>query len=435
MVGGGVVAFASEHEAGADPAPVDLPNAGLTPASPFYFLERFFEGLQDFLTFNPEAKAKLHLAFAAERVAEIKVILKTRGVNGRGLEVAQARLEAHAAKAADIVKAEKAKGRDVKRFASEIVDGFHIQRRAAKQVFREMKDELFERKKQLHEELVAAVKAGDTEAQEKIEAELVEIELAKDEAEAKKDAAVAALEAEKDRLQDELEGEKRAEDKARDANEKERDRRRKGLEERRALEALTRVRQLVPAQALKGIDRALENIRLQGERREDSRIDAGFGKRVIPEKKRGLSEEGIILCTQEYSPVCGVNGKTYSNRCVAENQNKVKVAHLGECKNGSVTKVSTVEYNDRGFSPNTLEVDKGDTITFINKSSRNVWVASAAHPTHVKYPTTGGCIGSTFDSCKGIARDGSWSFTFNEVGTWKYHNHIDIGRTGTIVVK
>jgi hypothetical protein len=40
-----------------------------------------------------------------------------------------------------------------------------------------------------------------------------------------------------------------------------------------------------------------------------------------------------ILCTMQYAPVCGINGVTYSNRCVAEMQNKVKVLHEGECNN------------------------------------------------------------------------------------------------------
>src|SRR3989344_4394366 len=55
-----------------------LPSAGLTPESNFYFLDKFGEALREFFTFNPEGKARLQITFAAERIAEIKVILETR---------------------------------------------------------------------------------------------------------------------------------------------------------------------------------------------------------------------------------------------------------------------------------------------------------------------------------------------------------------------
>lgn len=49
-------------------------------------------------------------------------------------------------------------------------------------------------------------------------------------------------------------------------------------------------------------------------------------------------ETSIISCTQDYNPVCGVDGQTYSNRCAAENQKGVKVAYEGKCvSTGTVT--------------------------------------------------------------------------------------------------
>ena len=59
-------------------AQTTLPGAGLTPESSFYFFDRIGEALQEFFTFNPEAKARLQITFAAERVAEIKIILETK---------------------------------------------------------------------------------------------------------------------------------------------------------------------------------------------------------------------------------------------------------------------------------------------------------------------------------------------------------------------
>lgn len=50
----------------------DLPEAGLTPASSFYFVERFFEGVGTFFTFGNEAKAQRYLNLAEKRLAEAR---------------------------------------------------------------------------------------------------------------------------------------------------------------------------------------------------------------------------------------------------------------------------------------------------------------------------------------------------------------------------
>jgi hypothetical protein len=196
----GGTAYAQDEE-------LELPDPGITPDSPFYALDMFFEGVQEFFTFDPQAKARLHVAFAAERIAEIKVMLETKGVEAKGLDVAQARLEAHVAKAVDIIENEKEKGNDVSALVHEVLDDFHAQREAVKGAFGEAEQEFVTNKKALQEQLRAANKAGDTALQERIRQELAEIEAGKDAAEAKKDKAIAALEAERNRLRVRMEGE------------------------------------------------------------------------------------------------------------------------------------------------------------------------------------------------------------------------------------
>lgn len=98
-------------------------------------------------------------------------------------------------------------------------------------------------------------------------------------------------------------------------------------------------------------------------------------------------------------------------------------------------KENVVIYTNAGYSPATLKIKKGETVIFKNQSSQSMWTASAMHPTHQVYPTTGGCLGSTFDACKGVQPGDSWSFRFDIAGTWKYHNHLPPINTGTILVE
>jgi hypothetical protein len=94
--------------------------------------------------------------------------------------------------------------------------------------------------------------------------------------------------------------------------------------------------------------------------------------------------------------------------------------------NGVVTE-TTVAYKDDGFHESVTYIKLGSTVVFKNDSSRDMWVASAPHPTHTAYPE--------FDQKKSVTRGGVYSFTFTKVGSWKFHNHMMPNQTGTIVVR
>jgi len=49
-----------------------LPNPGITPDSPFYFLDSWGESIRMFFAFSDEAKAQKHIAHAEEKLAEAK---------------------------------------------------------------------------------------------------------------------------------------------------------------------------------------------------------------------------------------------------------------------------------------------------------------------------------------------------------------------------
>lgn len=104
-------------------------------------------------------------------------------------------------------------------------------------------------------------------------------------------------------------------------------------------------------------------------------------------------------------------------------------------------KNNIITYTDSGFEPNSLSINTGEMVTFENRSSKNLWVASAMHPTHRGYPGsdiekcgTDKAI-SIFDACKGFAPNTFWTFTFSEKGDWKYHNHLNSQHFGGITVQ
>ena len=81
---------------------------------------------------------------------------------------------------------------------------------------------------------------------------------------------------------------------------------------------------------------------------------------------------------------------------------------------------------DGKFTPNTIKIKKGETVTWKNNTSQFIWPASAIHPTHLIYPE--------FDSKKGIAPGSEYSFKFDKAWSWKYHDHLKPSAFGTIEV-
>lgn len=88
---------------------------------------------------------------------------------------------------------------------------------------------------------------------------------------------------------------------------------------------------------------------------------------------------------------------------------------------------TTVGYTGSGFSPSTITVEVGTTVTFVNNSSKSMRVASSVHPTHKDLPG--------FDQLKGSGNGTSYTYTFEKAGQWSYHNHLSASHKGTVIVK
>ena len=101
-------------------------------------------------------------------------------------------------------------------------------------------------------------------------------------------------------------------------------------------------------------------------------------------------------------------------------------AVVQEIPTDSVATRVVVTYTDTGFAPSPTAVAVGSTVTFVNESTKSMWVASAVHPTHSLLPG--------FDQLKSVGKGESYEYTFTKVGTWKYHNHVTPSDTGSVVV-
>jgi len=234
-----VLAFAHE--------PVALPNAGLTPESAFYFVDKIGEALREFFTFNPEGKAHLQIDFAAERIAEIKIILETKGVNAKGLGIAQSRLQANIAKAAGIVEGEKSKGKDVSELAKSISEDFDANKEALKRVFKDEERSLEAKEDELKAKIREARQAGDTAQVEALVKELGEVKAQKELLELKEESQEEALEQEEEKIEREMDKKEDAEKAIKEAEE----------EKQEVLDEAAEDGVSIPAEAFEKFDRLL----------------------------------------------------------------------------------------------------------------------------------------------------------------------------------
>lgn len=92
----------------------------------------------------------------------------------------------------------------------------------------------------------------------------------------------------------------------------------------------------------------------------------------------------------------------------------------------SSTTEAVVTYVNGRFDPESLgPIATGTVVKFFNEGSSNVQISSDDHPSHLDLPG--------FDS--GILAPGEeYEFTFEQTGTWSFHNHLEPSETGEVTV-
>ena len=88
---------------------------------------------------------------------------------------------------------------------------------------------------------------------------------------------------------------------------------------------------------------------------------------------------------------------------------------------------ATIVITDQGFSPSNVTIKAGATVTFINQSSNPSWPASDPHPSHTDLPG--------FDALHGLNQGEQYSYTFQKVGSWGFHDHLAPFDQGRVIVQ
>jgi plastocyanin len=140
----------------------------------------------------------------------------------------------------------------------------------------------------------------------------------------------------------------------------------------------------------------------------------------------------VVLIAGGYFIVNGQNKTQQPAQNTQATQNSQPSAQPSAMKNQTSTSpassegANSVNYTSNGFEPKSITIKTGQTVTWTNKNSDDLWVASNPHPTHTDYPG--------FDELKGMSTGQTYSFTFTKVGKWGYHNHLNPSQQGEVVV-
>ena len=136
----------------------------------------------------------------------------------------------------------------------------------------------------------------------------------------------------------------------------------------------------------------------------------------------------FVLMTRKTEPSANKSSKLSEESKLSLPQTKTANESTGAETPATTSELNTVLITDTGFSPEKLEVAIGTKVKFINDTDHAVWVASDPHPIHIDLPG--------FDNIGGSPNRGdAYEYTFNKVGSWKYHDHLNPEFKGIIIVK
>ena len=145
----------------------------------------------------------------------------------------------------------------------------------------------------------------------------------------------------------------------------------------------------------------------------------------------------VLLTEESKSSFCVKIPKMHQDKCFAATPSvfeniEIQILDAGQQTTKTKIKEKTqehdtiIKYVDGKYTPKSVTISVGQTVTWVNEDEDYFWPASNIHPTHEIYPE--------FDPKKPLAPSTNWSFTFTKKGVWRFHDHWNPRATGVVIV-
>jgi plastocyanin len=130
---------------------------------------------------------------------------------------------------------------------------------------------------------------------------------------------------------------------------------------------------------------------------------------------------GIVVAIVVIGGATGIYSAMQKDASAPSNSNNSSQSDVS-----NKTAAATITYSDSGFSPSKTTVKAGDTVAIKNTSSSELQFDSDPHPVHTDDEELN--VGT-------VAPGETAKFTVTTKGTFGFHNHLNPGDTGTIVIQ